>query len=211
MKPESRMKTAGIGIAILMACFASQANAGCSAYDSPSVAPAAAKLAPAVFGLNGFQGIELRKADYRDGGDQRDWPWSDLDPIVGLWKIQFVAKGNSGPGAPPDGAILDDGYATWHADGTEIMNSSRPPITSSFCMGVWKKVGRSTYSLNHVALSWDGTGTVFVGPASIREVVTVDNHGNSFSGTVTLTQYAIDGATVLGAVSGTVSGLRVKP
>jgi len=67
-------------------------------------------------------------------------------PITGFWKIQL---------ALPDGTVIDQGYATWHADGTEIINSSRPPISGNFCMGVWKRTGRSTYKLNH--LRWGGT------------------------------------------------------
>ena len=59
--------------------------------------------------------------------------------IVGLWQVTFTSKGTSGI---PDGTVVDAGYATWHSDGTEIMNSGRPPITGSFCMGVWKQVGR---------------------------------------------------------------------
>ena len=106
--------------------------------------------------------------------------------IVGLWEIQFVSKGN--PGIPDD-AVLDSGYATWHSDGTEIMNSSRPPKTGSFCMGVWKKTGRSSYHLNHVALSWDPTGNTFVGPARIREEVKLGRSGDSYTGTFTIDQY----------------------
>jgi hypothetical protein len=40
--------------------------------------------------------------------------------------------------------VIDDALATWHSDGTEIMNSSKPPISQSWCMGVWKTVGPRT-------------------------------------------------------------------
>ena len=76
-------------------------------------------------------------------------------PITGFWKIQL---------ALPDGTVIDQGYATWHADGTEIINSSRPPISGNFCMGVWKRTGRSTYKLNHFAMGWDASGTNLIGP-----------------------------------------------
>jgi len=56
---------------------------------------------------------------------------SDL-AIVGFWKVTFVAQGNPGI---PDGAVIDFGYAQWHGDGTEILNSSRPPATGNFCLG----------------------------------------------------------------------------
>ena len=60
---------------------------------------------------------------------KNDWVGA---PITGFWKVQATL---------PDGTVIDDGYATWHADGTEIINSSRPPISGNFCMGVWKRTG----------------------------------------------------------------------
>ena len=62
-----------------------------------------------------------------------DHGWSGEPGIVGLWRFQLVA---------PNGAVVDDGYAQWHSDGTEIQNSGlHAPITSNFCLGVWKQVG----------------------------------------------------------------------
>jgi hypothetical protein len=74
------------------------------------------------------------------------------DRIVGFWKVKFVSDGSPGI---PDGTVIDNAFAQWHSDGTEIMNSSRPPATSNFCLGVWQKSGPSTYKLNHFALSSD--------------------------------------------------------
>ena len=134
------------------------------------------------------------------GGDQ-------LASIVGLWKFKMTAKGNVGI---PDGAPIDFGYAAWHSDGTELMNSgARPPITGDFCMGAWAKVGPSSFKLNHVGLSWDGTGTVYVGPANIKEQVTVNGGGDRYSGVFSITQYAIDGTTVLAHIVGIVTADRV--
>jgi hypothetical protein len=141
-------------------------------------------------------------------GHGRNWEDdSDRAGIVGLWKIKFVSKGNTGIGIP-DGAPIDDGYATWHSDGTEIMNSGRPPITSSFCMGVWKKTGPSSYKLNHFALSWDPTGKTFIGPANIREELVLDGNENSYSGTFTIDQYDTEGH-LLAHISGLVTAQRI--
>jgi hypothetical protein len=125
--------------------------------------------------------------------------------IVGLWEVSLVSKGNSGI---PDDAVLDSGYATWHSDGTEIMNSSRPPKSGSFCMGVWKKTGRSTYHLNHVALSWDPTGNTFVGPARIREDVRVGRGGDTYTGTFAIDQYDPAG-TLLVHLTGDIVAHRI--
>jgi hypothetical protein len=62
----------------------------------------------------------------------------------------------------------------------------RKPATQNFCLGVWKKNGSSTYKLNHLALSYDDAGNPN-GTANIHEDVTVDNSGDTFTGT-----FAID-------------------
>jgi hypothetical protein len=126
-------------------------------------------------------------------------------PIVGFWNFKFVSKGTPGI---PDGTLIDSGYAAWHSDGTEILNSGgRPPITGNICMGVWKKTG-PTYKLNHFGLSWDPTGTTFIGPANIREEVVVGKGENSYSGCFTIDQYDTDG-NLLAHVSGEVTAERV--
>ena len=125
--------------------------------------------------------------------------------IVGLWSVQFVSEGSNGI---PDGTVIDQGYATWHADGTEIMNSGRPPASGNFCMGVWKLTGRFTYKLNHVTLSWDPTGTTFVGPGSIHENITLDHGGLTYSGTFTIDQFDTSG-NLLAHLQGNVNATRI--
>jgi hypothetical protein len=192
MKTWNKSTLAGVAVTLAATLLtAQQASAGCP--GQTSVSPG---LTPAVY-LEGAAGGRLIRTDY----DERP-------VITGLWSFTFTAKGNSPPG-PPDGTPIDSGYVTWHADGTELMNSGREPLTGSFCMGVWKRVGESTFRLNHVALSWDSTGTVLVGPANIRETVTVDDSGNHYSGTFSLYQFASDGKTVLAHVVGIVSGTRI--
>ena len=120
-------------------------------------------------------------------------------PIVGFWKIQLTL---------PDGTVVDQGYATWHADGTEIINSSRPPISGNFCTGVWKRTGRSTYKLNHFAMGWDASGTNFIGPTNLKEEVVLDRSHNSYAGTFTVDQYDTNG-NVIGHGAGQVTGQRI--
>jgi hypothetical protein len=131
-----------------------------------------------------------------------------LEPITGLWQFTFTAKGNVGI---PDGTQLDAGFVTWNADGTEIMNSGRAPPTSNFCMGAFRHTSVHGYRLNHYALAWDPTGTVFVGPANIREQLQLDRGGNTYSGTFSLTQFGTDGSTVLAHFTGVVAASRLTP
>ena len=138
-----------------------------------------------------------------DVGEDRD----DNDAsIVGFWHVKFVSKDSKGV---PDGTEVDAGYAQWHSDGTEIMNSGgRPPSTGDFCLGVWKKVGVRKYKLNHFAASWDSTGSHLLGPANIREEVTLDPGGKQFTGTFTIDQYDEVGNT-LAHVQGVITGTRI--
>lgn len=135
-----------------------------------------------------------------------------VDPIVGMWHVTFTAEGNSG--GPPDGTPIDNALVVWHSDGTEIMNSGRPPQDGDFCMGVWKRVGKSTYKLNHFA--WGGNDTTNAptgignpqGPTRIVEQVTLSEDGNSFTGTFRLKGTDTSGKTVAYIV-GVISGTRV--
>jgi hypothetical protein len=127
--------------------------------------------------------------------------------IVGMWEIELVAKNI--PNAPPEGIVIDHGYSQWHSDGTEIMNSSRPPATGNFCLGVWKKSGPDTYSLTHRVLSFNLDGSP-EGPGSLREVVTLDRSGNTFSGTFTFDQFDTLGNLKF-HLEGVVRATRITP
>jgi hypothetical protein len=180
------------------------ANTGCG--YSPSEAPAApARPQRKSSEAQGhFRLASLVMVSSRERNSDND---SDRAGIVGLWKVKFISKGNTGIGIP-DGAPLDDGYATWHSDGTEIMNSGRAPKTGSFCMGVWKQTGRSSFKLNHFALSWDPTVTTLIGPTNIREEIVLDGNESSYSGTFTIDQYDTEGHLLV-HISGVVSAQRI--
>jgi hypothetical protein len=170
-------------LGLIQGLWAQSSSTGCGFYPAQKAAPS---LRPASLQLV--------------SGDD-----SDRAPIVGLWKFAFVSEGNPGI---TDGTVLDAGYATWHSDGTEIMNSGRAPMTGSFCMGVWRKTKNSVYKLNHFALSWDPTGTTLIGPANIREKVVVGQGNKSYSGTFTLDQYDTSG-NLLVHLGGNVSAERI--
>lgn len=192
MQALRKKLTVVFGLLIFCAAVVPQVSAECGSLD-PS-----------------HKGSRLHRQSWQD---QAEYPTASLllvsessdDPIVGFWKVSFTAKGNADI---PDGAPIDQGYAQWHGDHTEIMNSSRPPVTSSFCLGVWKRVGRSRYSLNHFAISWDQNSNP-VGPANIRENVALASDGKSFSGSFTIDQYDVAG-NLLVHIQGDITGLRIS-
>jgi hypothetical protein len=131
-------------------------------------------------------------------------PGSENDQIVGFWRAKFISEGSMGI---PDGTVVDNPFVEWHDDGTEIMNSTKPPVTQSFCMGVWHKTGRLSYELNHFALSFD-TSNNFVGPAQIHEDVTLDKKADQYTGTFKIDQYDPSG-NVLAEIVGQVTATRI--
>ncbi len=112
--------------------------------------------------------------------------------IVGMWHVVFKAQTQDGA---PVNFVLDDAIVVWHKDGTEIMNSSRPAQDGNFCLGVWAKIGKLKYHLNHIpwagndpAYAPSGIGNPQAG-AQLIEKVTLNPDGNSYSGSFALTAY----------------------
>jgi hypothetical protein len=89
------------------------------------------------------------------------------------------------------------------------MNSAgHSPITSAFCLGVWKQVSDGQYRLNHFAAAWDSIGSQLVGPVNIKEIVTLDSTGNKFSGTFSIDPYD-EAGNHLGHIIGKITATRI--
>jgi hypothetical protein len=127
------------------------------------------------------------------------------DRIVGFWKVTTVSEGNPGI---PDGTVLDSGFAQWHPDGTEILNSSRPAASGNFCLGVWKKTGSFDYTLNHFTLGSDPSTDTLSGRGQLREEIELDHGGDSYFGTFTSDGYDLSG-NLLFHRQGSVIGTRI--
>ena len=184
---------AAFAMVLLGMCFVSEAAAQCGASALPKVGSIQLQSwegAPLI-GAASF----LQVASHPGAGTG----------IVSFWKVKFVAEGNAGD--PPDGTVIDNGFAQWHSDGTEIMNSSKPPVTGNFCLGVWQKTGPFSYQLNHFALGFDSASN-FIGPAQIQESVTVDRKVDQYSGTFTIDQFDPAG-NPMGHVAGNITATRV--
>jgi len=168
--------------------------------------------------LFGFGAISYASSAYACGDDAltRAAAWSgqstgllhdaqfvpgNIHSIVGMWSFKMTPT--AGPG--------DFGYQQWHSDGTELMNSGgRAPATENFCMGVWRQVAPSKYHLNHYALSYDPTSGSINARVIIKEDVTVDPSGNSYSGSFTLDVYDPSGTTAVAHQNGQVTAQRVS-
>jgi hypothetical protein len=193
MRVSSKRYLTGLAMVLMAAGIAAQADASCAVGDWANSA--------AAYGQ--FQALSNSTKD--DSNSPLN-PGPANPSIVGLWKVTFTSKGTAGI---PDGTVLDFGYVTWHSDGTELMNSSRPPKSGDFCMGVWKLTGPRSYRLHHVTLGWDPTGSYYEGPGDILEDVTLSRSGNAYTGTFVIDQYAPDGITVIIELKGTIAASRI--
>jgi hypothetical protein len=123
-----------------------------------------------------------------------------VDGIVGFWFVTYVA---------PDGTVSDEGFQQWHLDGTEIhYDAQLSPAQGNVCLGVWKKTGRSHYTLNHFYLGWDPTNNTLQARVQIREEVDLDRSGDKQSGTFTIKGYDLDGKPAF-QFEGTVQATRI--
>jgi len=191
-----------IGLGVLGSTVTGEAVAGCSMYTGPTTMPPSWKAA-------------MAKSNGNDkGGGDRSYA-----SIVGMWRVTLVSDGTAYPATIPNGVIVDFGTAQWHSDGTEILISGgRAPSTGDVCMGVWEQTGPATYKLKHIGLSYVSSDTppplgpvspaAFVGPAIIRETITLNRARNSFEGTFTIDQYGADETTLLQHIGGTVTATR---
>jgi len=187
-----RVLTGALGVVLLLSVVSPSATASCGEASK--------------FGAN------LHQQSWQ-GADslQSDWLLrvaDDTDPIVGMWHVTFTAEGNAG------GTPLDNALVTWHSDGTELMNSARPPQDGDFCMGIWKKTGRKTYKLNHFAWFANDTANApggignTTGPTRILQQVTLSPDGKHYSGTFTLDAYDTSGTQVAHIV-GVIAATRI--
>jgi hypothetical protein len=143
--------------------------------------------------------------------DRSSNPMFDTPSPIGMWNIQFISQGNGSHNPPiPDGALIDFGYAQWHSDGTEVMNSGAyAPATQNFCLGVWVRTGMFTYEVDHFALSYDATSGALANKVNVRKQITLDPSDNELSGTFTIDIFDAGGTQQVDHVAGTIAATRV--
>jgi hypothetical protein len=125
----------------------------------------------------------------------------DVKGITGLWDLQFIS----------DNQVVDEGFDQYHSDGTEILNDTPPPAAGNVCLGVWAKTGGRTLKLRHPSWIYDPTNTTVIGTATILEQITLDNDGNSFTGTFTVQLRDLSGNSLGPDLTGQLEATRITP
>jgi len=198
MKTISRAIAITLSTGIFVAMFASQAFAGCGdvtnlqgPFEFPQLSSDSRLLAPSADAENALARGGMPTAS-----------------IVGLWKFQFISKGNTSHNPPiPDGALIDFGFMQWHSDGTELINSGGVP-GGGFCMGVWGQTGFLTYEINHFPIAFNPTTGKVANYINVHEQDTLSPSGDSFTGTFTEDVYDPVGNHV-DHIAGTVTAERI--
>jgi hypothetical protein len=180
-----RAVTFTLGAGVLSASFVSSAFGGCG--DLPGLQGPFKFADPLVVAQAFAPRVEGLVPDQRGGGPSVS--------IVGMWRFQYISKGNTGHNPSiPDGALLDFGYQHWHSDGTEFIESGlHAPATANFCLGVWGQTGYLSYEINHFPISYDAATGGVANYINIREQLTLSPSGDSYSGTFTLDVYDTKG------------------
>jgi hypothetical protein len=206
MKISMRPLLVTLALGVIAFSMVNSAQAGCG--FAPPL------LKPNAWNPSTQASPTLLSAVYRPGAEGQflqigdAWGWPGEAGIVGMWRFQLLA---------PNGTVVDDGYAQWHSDGTEIQNSGlHAPITSNFCLGVWSQVGPNRYQLNHFPLAWDVTGQSPANAIQLTETVKLTDNDH-LTGTFTLKVYVwtstdsldVAPSVPVATVTGTITATRV--
>jgi hypothetical protein len=153
--------------------------------------------------LPGFEAEAVQPMSWRGTGELGSGPLlliadrdDSVDPIVGFWRVTYVLPGGTGLG-----------FQQWHSDGTEIHNADAPAAKGNVCLGVWKKTGKSHYTLNHFFLDWDPATDTLNARIQLREEIDLDHGSNEHFGTVTFDVDDLNGH--LTHIQGTVQAARI--
>jgi hypothetical protein len=117
--------------------------------------------------------------------------------FVGLWDVKLYSQGQ----------LFDEGFDTFHSDGTEILITQDNPITENVCPGVWEQTGPATIKVKHPSWYFDNSGNL-LGTVIIYETLTLDCD-DSFHGTSVEVVYDIHGNKIA-TDEAQLTGKRIK-
>jgi hypothetical protein len=194
---ERHTITATLGLLALAA--AAQANAVCTdvmKHSVPTTRWNHPGFVPAVY-----------QADDSDTAPDRNGDFREHASIVGLWEFKF------------SGFLHDFGTQTFQVGGTETMFSAGiDPATGDVCQGVWRKVGHSTYTLNHIAMGRTAPGAQYGLFIHFHMLIKVAPSGDSYKGTYKVSLYSStpqdpfdESMGPFESGTGTVTASRVRP
>jgi hypothetical protein len=100
------------------------------------------------------------------------------------------------------------GFETIYADGNELLIDNSAPATDNVCSGAWEQTGPRTFTINHPSWDFDASGNL-ISIVVLLETITVDPHGNKYTGTEMVTVYDPSLSTIVYQVAATVTATRI--
>jgi hypothetical protein len=170
--------------------FTTVPASGC-AVSGAAKTKSAAGLAP------GAGAMALSAALNMDSAPQTSTSKPKAEAFVGLWDLKIYSQGQ----------LFDEGFDTFHSDGTELLITQDNPITENVCPGVWEQTGPATIKVKHPSWYFDTSGNL-LGSVIIYETLTLDCD-DSFHGTSLEVVYDTQG-NKLGSYESQLTGTRIK-
>ena len=163
------------GRAVSLGLLALLASAGANAACLSGI-----KMSPSAFvPSGGFIPAVLRPGDPAGAALLQVSDTTEDAPIVGVWKFQL------------NGFLKDFGTQAFHAGGTETMFSAGvDPSTGDVCQGAWRRIGASTYTLNHIAMAWTAPGAEYGVLIHFHMTIHLAASGNAFTGHYSVSLYS---------------------
>jgi len=198
-RPAARAALA-LGLVIIASTIANRATAACmdvQLQPVPTASTGAIRFMPAVYRTGDL--VSILPASLGATADEHS--------IVGVWKFKL------------SGFLKDFGTQAFHAGGTETMFSAGvDPATGDVCQGVWRSLGHSTYSLNHIAMAWTAPGAEYGVLIHIHMLIQLAESGNEFKGSYTVGLFSAtpddpfnESAGPFASGSGHVTASRLQP
>lgn len=148
---------------------AAQSNAACLNPTTPAAPAQSGRFTPALY----------HSSDQSAAGLVQIGDFDEDAPIVGVWKFRLT------------GFLTDFGTQAFHAGGTETMFSAGvDPSTGDVCQGAWRRVGHSTYTLNHIAMAWTAPGAQYGVLIHFHMTIKLGHSGNDFTGHYTVSLFS---------------------
>ena len=179
-----------VGAIAFCTAFAAGASAKCGPTTNPNLGVASATVQSILARAHGLLAPEPEIAPAVPQGEPT---------VVGMWLTSFVV----------DGQLVDVGFDQWTSDGTEVLNDITPVLAGNICFGTWAKTGPFSYKLNHPSWIYDDAGVNPIGVVYIREEITIDKSGKTFSGTATFDPFDLAGNRLAPQNSAEVAATRI--
>lgn len=122
--------------------------------------------------------------------------------IVGSWLLTVDAAG-----IRILLSLTSDGIAFASGQGDISLDPQFP--TQTMQQGVWTHLAGRQFAINVVALQYDVSTAEYLGMGKVRPLLTLDETGDQFTGTVEAKFFDPDG-NLVGSFSSTIHGVRIK-